>query len=167
MKEKITELVVKLGDDTSHCYACGQENPQGLRVAFAPDGGQGSRATYTARAEHDGWPGILHGGVTFTLMDESLGWALYFQGMRGVTAKAETGFKKPIRTGTPLVIRGWIVRRRRQLITARAEIRVDGPDSELMAEMDATMFLLAENAPQNESAKLQETKSFHMELQPR
>jgi hypothetical protein len=36
-----------------------------------------------------------------------------------------------------------------------------------MAEMDATMFLLAENAPQNESAKLQETKSFHMELQPR
>lgn len=164
MKEKITELVMKLGDDTSHCYACGQDNSQGLRVPFVPDGEQGSRATYTAKTEHDGWPGILHGGITFTLMDESLGWALYFQGMRGVTAKAETGFKKPIRTGTPLVIRGWIVRRRRQLITARAEIRVDGPDSELMAEMDATMFLLAENAPQNDSPRRQ---TLHMELQSR
>jgi acyl-coenzyme A thioesterase PaaI-like protein len=158
MKEQIKDLVLKLGDDTSHCYACGQENSQGLRVPFAPDGENGSRATYTARVEHDGWPGIMHGGVTFTLMDEALGWALYFQGIRGVTAKAETSFKRPIRTGTGLVIRGWTVRRKRQLITARAEVRTDDAASELMAEMDATMFLLAEDAPPQETPG-----SLHME----
>jgi acyl-coenzyme A thioesterase PaaI-like protein len=115
--------------------------------------------------EHVGWPGILHGGVTFTLMDESLGWALYFQGKRGVTAKAQTSFKLPIRTGTPLIIRGWTTGRRRQLVTARAEVRTAGPESELMAEMDATMFLVAEDAPQQESKALS-TGKVHMQWKP-
>lgn len=165
MNDQLKNLVVKLGDDTSHCYACGQENSQGLRVTFVPDGETGSRAPYTARVEHEGWPGILHGGVTFTLMDESLGWALYFQGMRGVTAKAQTSFRLPIRTGTPLIIRGWTTGRRRQLVTARAEVRTAGPESELMAEMDATMFLVAENAPQQES-KPSSTGKVHMQWKP-
>jgi acyl-coenzyme A thioesterase PaaI-like protein len=165
MNDQLKNLVVKLGDDTSHCYACGQENSQGLRVTFVPDGENGSRALHTARVEHEGWPGILHGGVTFTLMDEYLGWALYFQGMRGVTAKAQTSFKLPIRTGTPLIIRGWTTGRRRQLVTARAEVRTAGPESELMAEMDATMFLVAEDAPQQESKALS-TGKVHMQWKP-
>jgi acyl-coenzyme A thioesterase PaaI-like protein len=72
------------------CYVCGPENPGGLRVSFAADGPHGSRALYTARPEHEGWPGLLHGGVTFALMDEALGWAVYFQGLFGVTAKRST-----------------------------------------------------------------------------
>ena len=147
MKDDIQRLVIKLGSTTENCYVCGQANAHGLRVPFVPDGEQGSRALYTARVEHDGWPGVLHGGLTFTLMDEALGWALFFQGMRGVTAHADTHFRRAIRTGTPLAIRGWIVGRRRKLITARAEVRTEDADSELMAELDATMFLLAEDAP--------------------
>jgi len=43
---------------------CGIENPQGLHVPFTRDGDSGSRASYTARPEHVGWPNLLHGGVT-------------------------------------------------------------------------------------------------------
>jgi acyl-coenzyme A thioesterase PaaI-like protein len=151
--DPLKTLLVKLGDDTSHCYACGQANPHGLRVAFSRDGKNGARGLYTARLEHDGWPGLLHGGVTFTLMDEALAWALYFQAIRGVTARVQTNFKLPIRTGTPLVIRGWTTGRRRQIISARAEVRVQDQQAELLADMDATMFLLAENAPRPEAVK--------------
>jgi acyl-coenzyme A thioesterase PaaI-like protein len=147
----LKQLVVKLGDNTSNCYVCGQANAQGLRIPFVRDGEHGSSASYEARAEHEGWPGVLHGGITFSLMDESLAWALYFQGIRGVTARAQTQFKKPIRTGTLLVIRGWTLERRRQLITARAEVRIAGAEVELMAELDATMFLLADHAPKMEA----------------
>ena len=74
------------GNKDPRCYVCGVDNPVGLRVRFAPDGAQGSRACYTARAVHAGWDGILHGGVIFALMDEALGWSLYFQNIVAVTA---------------------------------------------------------------------------------
>jgi len=147
MNDHLKNLITNLGSNTSGCYVCGQSNQNGLRVTFHRDGQQGSRAVYVARLEHDGWPGVLHGGITFALMDEALAWALFFQGLRGVTARTQANFRRPILTGTPLIIRGWTISRKRQLINARAEVRTDDATSELMAETDATMFLLAEDAP--------------------
>jgi len=135
---KITRVKPK----TERCYVCGPENPGGLHVPFFRDGDHGCRALYTARTEHAGWPGILHGGITFALMDEGLGWAVHFQGLNGVTARAETRFRQPIPVGAKLVIRAWTIERRRQLMTARSEIRLDGEEQTLFAELDATMFLL-------------------------
>ncbi len=141
--------MLQRGDDTSsECFVCGRDNPHGLGIPFAPEGDNGSAARYTARAEHAGWPGVLHGGVTFSLMDESLGWALFHQGLRGVTARTKTNVKRPLMTGTPLYIKGWIVDRKRNISTARAEVRTDDEQCELLAETDATMFLLVDDAGQ-------------------
>jgi uncharacterized protein (TIGR00369 family) len=133
---------VQLKRKTNLCYVCGRDNEKGMQVPFLPDGPTGSRAEYTARVEHEGWQGILHGGVSFTLMDEALGWAVHFQGLHGVTARAETRFRQPISGGTKLIIRGWTLERRRRVMTARAEIRIDDSEQTLVAEVDATMFLL-------------------------
>ena len=116
---------VRVKPKTNRCYVCGPENPGGLQVPFFADGPHGSRALYTARAEHGGWPGMLHGGVTFALMDEALGWAVHFQGLHGVTARADTRFRQPVPIGAKLIIRGWTLGQRRRLMTARAEIRID------------------------------------------
>jgi len=147
MTEELTRLVLQRGDDTAGCYVCGHANPIGMRVRFVRDGEQGSRAQYVSRIEHDGWPGVLHGGVTFALMDEAVAYALFFQGIRGVTARVETSFKRPIRTGTALLVRAWMLDRKRKLITAKAEVRTDDEQSDLLADMNATMFLLAEDKP--------------------
>jgi acyl-coenzyme A thioesterase PaaI-like protein len=130
---------------TKRCYVCGPDNPKGMQVPFSPDGPNGSRATYTAREEHGGWPGILHGGVTFSLMDEALGWAVHFQGLNGVTARADTRFRKPVKIGMKLVIRGWTLERRGRVLPARAEVRTDDAAQTLLAEIDATMFLLEQS----------------------
>jgi uncharacterized protein (TIGR00369 family) len=133
---------IRVQPKTERCYVCGPENPGGLHIPFFADGPCGSRALYTARAEHSGWPGMLHGGVTFALMDEALGWAVHFQGLHGVTARADTRFRQPVRVGDKLIIRGWTLAQRRRLMTARAEIRIDNQDQTLVAEIDATMYLL-------------------------
>jgi uncharacterized protein (TIGR00369 family) len=112
-----------------------------MHIPFTRDGELGSRAEYTARAEHCGWPGLLHGGVAFSLMDEALAYALYFQGLYGLTAKAETRFREPVPAGTKLVIRAWTLERRRRLIDARAEMRIDSEQGTLVAESVATMYL--------------------------
>jgi acyl-coenzyme A thioesterase PaaI-like protein len=112
-----------------------------MQVPFVLDGPTGCRALYTARAEHCGWPGLLHGGVAFTLMDEAMAYALYFQGLYGVTARAETRFRQPVPVGTKLMIRAWTLGQRRRLVEARAEIRIEADDGALVAETTATMYL--------------------------
>ncbi len=134
--------IARLRATTNQCYVCGVENKSGLHVPFVPDGDNGSRAEYVAQPEHCGWPGIMHGGVTFALMDEALGWAVYFHNLSGVTAKVTVRFREPISVGTRLVVRGWIVERRRRIVTARAEIRGDSEGKPLLAEADATMYVV-------------------------
>jgi acyl-coenzyme A thioesterase PaaI-like protein len=107
------ELSVRLRPkNVRTCYVCGPDNARGLQVAFLADGAHGSRALYTARPEHEGWPGLLHGGVTFSLMDEALGWAVHFQGLYGVTARIDTRFRRPIPIGMRVVIKAWTIDQR-------------------------------------------------------
>src|SRR5260370_18938461 len=77
------------------CYVCGPDNARGLQVAFLADGAHGSRALYTPRPEHAGWPGLLHGGVTFSLMGEALGRARHFQGPFWVTPRIYNPLPRP------------------------------------------------------------------------
>jgi acyl-coenzyme A thioesterase PaaI-like protein len=54
-----------------------------------------------------GWPGVTHGGVTATLMDESLGRCAIkqFPSKTGVTANLELNYMKPLITNSFYVIR--------------------------------------------------------------
>ena len=131
-----------LGKKSSQCYVCGAENAMGLRVRFGRHGAQGSRGCYTARAEHAGWDGVLHGGVIFALMDEAFGWSLFFQDIASVTARVETRFHRPVPVGERLVVTAEILKQRRCLFEAHAEVRSDGPDDALFAEATATMYLI-------------------------
>jgi len=54
-----------------------------------------------------GWPGVTHGGVIATVMDESLGRCAIrqFPGRSGVTANLELNYLKPVVTNSFYVIR--------------------------------------------------------------
>lgn len=132
-----------LDTKTDQCWVCGPGNAAGLKVAFAPHGDNGSRAEYIARAEHGGWPGVLHGGLLLALMDEALGWSLYFHGSGGLTARFDARFRQPVPVGSALVIRAWTMERRGRLVKARAEVRMNTDEGSLVAEADASMFVQA------------------------
>jgi acyl-coenzyme A thioesterase PaaI-like protein len=123
------------------CYVCGTENAAGLRLPFRRDKGGGSRADYVALPEHAGWPGMIHGGLLFTLMDEAVAWACTYAGARCVTAKAEARFRAPAVVGTPLVITGRVTCTKSRALRARAEIRQGGDSGTLVAELDAMMAI--------------------------
>ena len=142
-----------LAKKDSKCYVCGPDNTVGLQVSFQPDGRNGSMAHYRARAEHGGWNGILHGGVTFALMDEALGWALYYQNRPSVTARAETKFHKPVPVGADVVVKAWVVRDRKWLIEARAEVRLEEADGTLLAETNATMYGIGSYGTESRDAR--------------
>ncbi len=124
-----------------NCYVCGSDNPQGLHIDFHADGPDGCRAEYVAQPEHTGWPGIVHGGLLFTLMDEALAWALVYAGMRGVTARGDFRFCAPAKVGTRLVVTARVGQRQRRVVKARAEIRAADGEQALIAELEASMYL--------------------------
>lgn len=59
---------------THSCFVCGDANPRGLKLRFETDG-----RTVTTRfrpgAEHVGFKGVVHGGITATVLDEIMVWA--------------------------------------------------------------------------------------------
>lgn len=134
------------------CYVCGLENDRGLRIPFKKDGEGASRADYVARAEHAGWPTVIHGGLLFTLMDEAVAWACTYAGKRCVTAKAEARFREPGRVGMPLVITGRVTKRSALALRAHAEIRVGDDAGPIVAELDAVMAVTRGELPREEAS---------------
>jgi acyl-coenzyme A thioesterase PaaI-like protein len=123
------------------CFVCGSENATGLHVRFVRDGARGCRAEYVAGADHVGWPNLMHVGLIFTLMDEAVAWALCFEGLRGVTGKADVRFRQPVRVGDRLTVTGSVVEHSRRVVKTRAEIRLADAPARVVADMDATMVL--------------------------
>jgi acyl-coenzyme A thioesterase PaaI-like protein len=55
------------------CFVCGIDNPIGLHLKFYTDDEGRCIARFQPKAEHQGFPGQLHGGLISTLLDEAMG----------------------------------------------------------------------------------------------
>ena len=55
------------------CFGCGEDNPEGLHLQFEeqPDGA--GHAVVVLGDHHSGEPGIVHGGIQATMLDEVMG----------------------------------------------------------------------------------------------
>lgn len=86
-----------LPDGFTSCFACGTSNPVGLQL-FDIRISQGlAYATLRAREGQEGYPGLLHGGLAVTALDELMGYACRVAlGQWAVTAKLESRFRKPM-----------------------------------------------------------------------
>jgi uncharacterized protein (TIGR00369 family) len=117
------------------CFVCGRDNPIGLHLQFYIDGRQ-VRTTFTPLPEHQGWPGILHGGITSTILDETIGRTCFLVDMWAVTARFQVRYLQPIPIGQPLTVTAEIVHQRSRALDAHGEIRL--ADGSLAAEADGT-----------------------------
>jgi len=114
------------------CFGCGPTNPIGLQLHFEshPDGGVS--ASFTPQLEHQGWDGVMHGGLVTVLLDEAMACATAQKSSIYYTARLEAKYRQPVRTGAPLSVRGWIVRDRGARLETRAEVQ--SPDGDVLAE---------------------------------
>jgi acyl-coenzyme A thioesterase PaaI-like protein len=123
------------------CYACGPQNKHGLHMEFRREG-ERTICDYTPCDYQQGYPGRMHGGVVSTLIDETMGWAVYHAARWGATARLNLRFRRPVNLGRPLRIEAWIINARHRLIELRAEIH--DPDGVLLVEADGTFMRLDE-----------------------
>ncbi|MCK9419150.1 MAG: PaaI family thioesterase [Nitrospirae bacterium] len=109
--------------DNQRCYVCGKENPAGLGVDFEIDKERRAiSAKFTPSDIHQGYEGIVHGGILSTLLDEAMGKLTVSLGIPAVTVEITVTFKSPAAPGEELFISGRLTHEIRRLIHAEAKI---------------------------------------------
>jgi len=91
------------------CFICGLENPVGLKLRIYEVAPGVVETTYTAPEHFQGYPGVLHGGIIATILDEVSGRALMGpadQPRFMFTAKLEVKYRRNVPIGKPLRIVG-------------------------------------------------------------
>ena len=116
------------------CFACGRENPIGLKLSFGFDGDEYA-TTFRVRPEYQGWTGIVHGGLLATALDETMARLLWEKGFNAITARLEARFHQPVSVGEVVGIRARITRQRPPVVETTAEARLT--DGTLVAEAKA------------------------------
>ena len=137
-------LASQLQPNSRMCFGCGLENASGLRIRFYNDGPNAARAEVILGDMHQGYPGIAHGGVIATMLDEAMGRApLAGDSMRLMfTARMEVRYRRPVPLHTPITVRGWIDKDRGRLLDALAEVVL--PDGTVAAEASGTLAAIPE-----------------------
>ncbi len=112
-------MIVKNSDG---CFACGKDNPIGLKLKFTPVP-NGVQTTYTPTKEFEGYQDIIHGGIVATLLDEAIAWACRTCGVEAVTGEITVRYKRPLLTNQPVTIVGIIEKNRGKLLCGSAFIK--------------------------------------------
>ena len=81
------------------CFVCGLDNAFGLKSRFYELETGELLGIFQPAAEHQGYPGRLHGGLAATLLDETIGRAIMItrsDNIWGVTVDFSMRLKKPV-----------------------------------------------------------------------
>ena len=112
------------------CFGCGQANLFGLQLELEEaEGGVAGR--FFVKQDHQGPPGVAHGGIVATALDEAMALAVHAAGVRALTSRFELELRAPAPVGEFVNVEARIDERadRRVLASATAS----GPDGRSLA----------------------------------
>lgn len=137
---------MELNDTTDYqrCFACGQNNPHGLQMTFRLDG-ETIVSDFQPREEHQGFPGIIHGGIIATIFDEVLNRTsmLAEQAAWSMTGKLEVRYRRYVPYGPLLRVRARLTLQRGRMIQADATLTLADDENALLAEAQGTFMKLS------------------------
>ena len=142
----------KIPSHFGHCFGCGELHPTGLHLVAHVGDGQNITAEFTVTSDHQGAPGLAHGGLLSLAFDEALGKLMWLLRAPAVTARLETDFILPVPIGTVLYITAEITGQVNRKVYASAEGRLGGPDGPV-AVRAASLYIIVsmqhflDNAP--------------------
>src|SRR3954469_12935525 len=133
----------ELGLDFDHwCFACGRANPHGLHLDFDVSRDRAT-ARFTASREHSGYDGFVHGGIVTALLDETMGWAIFHQGVWGVTGRLSVSFRRPVPVGEELTVSASVTKESRRGVEIHGEL-ANGA-GQLLADADGLFLVMPED----------------------
>ncbi|MFE7646314.1 PaaI family thioesterase [Streptomyces phaeoluteigriseus] len=126
-----------LGAHYEHCFGCGGGQSHGLHLEARAGEGVTVTAEFTVQAAHQGAPGLAHGGVLATALDETLGSLNWLLRTIAVTGRLETDFARPVPVGTTLHLEAEVTAVAGRKIYSTATGRIGGPEGPVAVRADA------------------------------
>jgi len=108
------------------CFGCGKDNARGLHLELFREG---KRVSTGCRLplHFAGYPGVAHGGVLATLLDEVMTWAaVEAAGRWCLTGELQVRFLRPAPVQTLLRAWGEPVERRKGFLLCRGQVEDEG-----------------------------------------
>lgn len=132
----------KIPSHFGHCFGCGDLHPTGLHLVAHAGLGANLTAEFTVTENHQGAPGLAHGGLLSLAFDEALGKLMWLIRSPAVTARLETDFLKPVPMGSTLHITAEITGQVNRKVYTAAEGRLDSPDGLLVVRASALFVIV-------------------------
>ncbi len=133
--------------NASHCFVCGLENLSGLQLSFYVTGDQQVESRVVIDEKFQGYPGVAHGGIVATILDETLARSVMADDPDRImfTGRLTTRYRKPTPVGVPLKAVG-IVQKDRGRMAECASYLYD-QDGELLAQAEGLMVEMPPETP--------------------
>jgi acyl-coenzyme A thioesterase PaaI-like protein len=106
--------------EDDYCFVCGARNPVGLKLDFRVVEG-GVETVFVPAPEHQGFAGIIHGGLVGLVLDEAMAKLVYLRGIEALTCEITFRLRRVVRVGERLKVTASLVGERRRLLQLEAE----------------------------------------------
>ncbi|MFA5366778.1 MAG: PaaI family thioesterase [Dehalococcoidia bacterium] len=133
------EIAAREVKETPLCFACGKDNPFGLKLKFRNEGGK-AVAEFVPGKNYQGWPNVAHAGITCTMLDEAIGYAAHYEGIYIVTTKLNIRLIKPTMIGKKFIICGEARRVNEKKAEGYSTIQME--DGTLIADAKVEMHII-------------------------
>lgn len=141
------------------CFGCGARNLSGLHLVFRLEGDQ-IMTECTPDTRFQGFPGVLHGGVLATLLDETLSRAAAYAGKWMMTARLELRYRRAAPVGQELQVVARPTQVRSRMVSARGEVRLASDPSVIFAEAEGVFLPISDEYEREMVAQRPELAGF-------
>jgi len=108
----------------NHCFGCGKDNPDGMRLKFYLDEKrQRCVGRFRLAKRYQGPPGHAHGGVIATILDEAMAKMNRLFDVAAPTSRITVEYLRPVPLNRTLKVRSKNLSKRGRRLTHAAEIR--------------------------------------------
>ena len=132
----------KIPSHFAHCFGCGEKHPTGLHLVAHVGNAMDLTAEFVVSENHQGAPGLAHGGLLSVALDEALGKLMWLLRAPAVTARLETDFIKPVPIGSRLFITAEITGQVNRKVYCSAVGRLDKSDGEIAVKAAALYVIV-------------------------
>ena len=136
---------MELNDTTDYqrCFVCGQHNPYGLHLSFRREN-DSVVADFLPREEHQGFPGVIHGGIVAAVLDEALNRTSLLSAHPAwtMTGRLEVRYRRYVPYGERLRVRAILIGERGRMIQASGTLTLADDEQVVLAEAQGTFMAL-------------------------